>query len=577
MTKRTFFLTYAWAERGRLAALLALTLAATGAALASPQIVRRFLDQAQAGTEPGRLLWTALAFMALALAAQGLNLARTYLGELVAWRATNKLREDLAAHCLALDMDFHKTHKPGELMERLDNDVNETRAYFSTLFTELVSTGCLFVGVIVFLWLEDWRLGTSAMFVSVVVLAVFPRINKARVPLIANVREVHAALSGDLQEWVQGREDIQASGSTGVMLDRLEGRYGERYRVSLALLPVNTVSNVLPGVVLFSAYALAYTLSSGAFGGALSVSAFAMVLMYIAKLENPIYMIQESFMWAATAQASLERIADLLGQRPRLSPGRATLKPSGGLGVRLESVFFGYDDENVLHGVSLDIAPGQSLGLLGRTGSGKTTVARLIARMYDPVRGRVVLSDGNTEASPAELDPACLRSMVAMVTQEVELFNASVRDNITLFNQEIPDDRIWEALRSVGMDGWVWGKPGCLAYKLNGIHGLSAGEAQLLALARVFLSDPALVVMDEASSRLDPATERAMRNAVSALLRGRSAVIIAHRLETLRDVDTIAVLEEGRVIEFGRRVDLEERQDSRYGALLRAGLEEALA
>jgi len=197
--------------------------------------------------------------------------------------------------------------------------------------------------------------------------------------------------------------------------------------------------------------------------------------------------------------------------------------------------------------------------------------------MYDPVRGRVVLSDGNTEASPAELDPACLRSMVAMVTQEVELLNASVRDNITLFNQEIPDDRIWEALRSVGMDGWVRGKPGCLAYKLNGIHGLSAGEAQLLALARVFLSDPALVVMDEASSRLDPATERAMRNAVSALLRGRSAVIIAHRLETLRDVDTIAVLEEGRVIEFGRRVDLEERQDSRYSALLRAGLEEALA
>ena len=222
MTKRQFFFTYIKGQGGKLVLLTLVILVSTAVSLISPQLVRRFLDEAQSKASFSRLISTALIFMGLALLDQVFALARAYVGELIAWKATNGLREDLARHCLRLDMGFHKTHKPGELLERVDNDVNETRGFFSTLFTEIAATIPLFVGVIVFLSIEDWRLGAGAGLVAVLAILVFPRINKARTPHIARVREVHAQLSGDLQEWIQGREDIQASSSVEVMLNRLQ-------------------------------------------------------------------------------------------------------------------------------------------------------------------------------------------------------------------------------------------------------------------------------------------------------------------------------------------------------------------
>ncbi len=577
MTKRQFFIRYAWGEAPLLALLLVLTCGATAAILVSPQLVRLFLDQAQASASLAALVRTATRYVLLALLAQALTLARTYVGELIAWRSTNRLREDMAEHCLKLDMDFHKTHKPGELMERLDNDVNETRGFFSTLFTELGSTALLFFGVIGFLWAEDWRLGASALTVTALIVAVFPRINRARLPHMTRVREVHARLSGDLQEWVQGREDIQASSSVDVMLGRLEKRYGERYQASMKLLPVNTLSNVLPGLVLFLAYALAYTLSSGLAGAALGVSSFAMVLLYIGKLEMPIHMIQNSFMWMSAAEASFDRIAELLGERPALKTGTLRIEPHGGLGLSIRDLSFAYDDREVLSGINLELAPGEQLGLLGRTGSGKTTLTRLIMHLYEPRSGSVSLVTDSGSFEPAELEPACLNRLVAMVTQEVELLSATVRDNLTLYDRDISDEAVLRAMEAVSMTDWLWRQGAGLDTKMNGTQGLSAGEAQLLALARVFLRDPALVILDEASSRLDPATERKMQKAVAALLKGRSAVIIAHRLDTVRRVDRIAILEDGRVLEQGSRAELEADPDSSYRALLRTGMEEALA
>jgi ABC-type multidrug transport system fused ATPase/permease subunit len=217
---------------------------------------------------------------------------------------------------------------------------------------------------------------------------------------------------------------------------------------------------------------------------------------------------------------------------------------------------------------------GEVLGLLGRTGSGKTTISRLLFRLHDPTAGAVRL--GGVDARAARLD--ALRSRIGLVTQDVQLFEGTLRDNVALFNRSVTDARLTGVLAELGLDEWLRGLPAGLDTALGaGGRGLSAGEAQLVALARVFLKDPGLVILDEASSRLDPATERLLERAVGRLLDGRTGVVIAHRLATVERADRIAILEDGRVVEVGRRSDLVADPGSRFASLLRAGMDEVLA
>jgi ATP-binding cassette subfamily B protein len=213
------------------------------------------------------------------------------------------------------------------------------------------------------------------------------------------------------------------------------------------------------------------------------------------------------------------------------------------------------------------------LGLLGRTGSGKTTLARLVFRLYDPSAGRIAL-DGIDIDQPT-LD--VLRSRVAMVTQDVQLFQASVRDNLTFFNPGIPDERIHAVIEELELGDWYDNLSEGLDTRLEtGGRGLSAGEAQLLAFTRVFLRDPGLVILDEASSRLDPATEQLIERAIDRLLRNRTAIVIAHRLGTVQRADEIMILRDGRIVEYGERERLAANPDSRFYHLLQTGLEEVL-
>jgi ABC-type multidrug transport system fused ATPase/permease subunit len=260
------------------------------------------------------------------------------------------------------------------------------------------------------------------------------------------------------------------------------------------------------------------------------------------------------------------------------------------------------DTPTVLHDVSFDLSPGRVLGVLGRTGSGKTTLTRLLFRLYDVDAGAVRLSDDRPQTTASNPDVARgmssvvnsvdirdlplaeLRRHVGLVTQDVQLFAATVRDNLTLFNNydparpAIPDAAIVAALETLGLGGWFRGLPdGLDSVMESGGKGLSAGEAQLLALARVFLRDPHLVVLDEASSRLDPGTEQLLERAIDRLLAGRTGIIIAHRLRTVLRADDILILENGRVVEFGPRPALAADPGSRFYRLLQTGLEEVLA
>jgi ATP-binding cassette subfamily B protein len=301
------------------------------------------------------------------------------------------------------------------------------------------------------------------------------------------------------------------------------------------------------------------------------------------------------------ATASIGRVNELLRMRPHTGESMAgayaqhiplTL-PAAALAVAFENVSFAYDDEGsktederdagpfagsptVLQGVTFRLEPGRVLGVLGRTGSGKTTMTRLLLRLYDTDMGAVELGETDIRGVPS----GELRNRVALVTQDVQLFQASLRNNLTLFNPRIGDGEVERALRELRLWDWAASLPqgqGLDTPLSAGGGGVSAGEAQLVAFARAFLKDPGLVILDEASSRLDPATEALLEGAIDRLFRGRTGIVIAHRLRTVQRADDILILEAGRVAEYGPRERLAADPGSRFSSLLRTGLEEVLA
>ncbi|HEY0738303.1 MAG TPA: ABC transporter ATP-binding protein, partial [Herpetosiphonaceae bacterium] len=291
-------------------------------------------------------------------------------------------------------------------------------------------------------------------------------------------------------------------------------------------------------------------------------------------LRRPLEEISEQLKEFQRATASIGRVQDLFGVQSTITDGPGATFPSGPLAVEFDRVTFGYgDDAPVLNDISVALAPGTVLGLLGRTGSGKTTLTRLLFRLYDITDGAIRL--GGVDLHSARLHD--LRQRIGIVTQDVQLFQATVRDNLTLFDPAISDAQIMQALTDLDLLPWLQSLPDGLDTELaSGNNSVSAGEAQLLAFARVFLKDPGLVILDEASSRLDPATEARIERAVDKLLHNRTGIIIAHRLSTVQRADEILLLERGRIVEEGPRAQLAADPDSRFSQLLQTGMAEVL-
>jgi len=323
-------------------------------------------------------------------------------------------------------------------------------------------------------------------------------------------------------------------------------------------------------------YVAALAIGAGLYlRGDATIGSVYLVVSYLGLLRDPLSRIGSEVEEIQRARVSAERVAAVLAT-PSAVPdtGRAPL-PAGALGMELRGVSFGYAAEHpILHDVSLALAPERTLGLLGRTGSGKTTISRLLTRFYEPQGGTVRVGERDIREVPL----ADLRRRVALVTQEVEILRAALRDNLTLYRPGIDDAALIAALDALGLGEWFAGLPDGLDTRLGADgRGLSAGEAQLVALARALLRDPGLVILDEASSRIDPATARLLDRALDRLLTGRTGIVIAHRLATVARCDEIIVLEEGRIVERGERVALAGDPATRFYRLLHAGIEEVLA
>ena len=410
---------------------------------------------------------------------------------------------------------------------------------------------------------------------------------------------MNAQLYGDLEERLGGLEDLRANGAGRYAVHRLHSHSARSWRAARRASLIGDGAYAMAAVVF--AVGTAGTLAAGIVlqqRGVITVGAVLTLYRYADMLRRPLEQIAEQLKEFQKAMAGARRAARLLATEPAIAdgPDDGRALGTGGLGVDLDHVTFSYgpDGEPALRDVDLHLAPGTHLGLVGRTGSGKTTIGRLIARTWDigrptrravddpgpapqpdaAVAGRAGAGTGAVRLGGVDvrdLTTAALRARVAVVTQDVELFRASVRDNLTLFGtRAAEDEELHAVLRRVGLGAWLASLPEGLDSHLDGSQGLSAGEGQLVAFARAFLADPAVVVLDEASSRLDPETEARVADASDALIAGRTAVIIAHRLDTLDRVDEIAVVDAGRIVEHGRRRDLARTPASHYARLRRA-------
>jgi ABC-type multidrug transport system fused ATPase/permease subunit len=595
----------------RVVALTVLLLAGTGLQVLIPQILRSFIDLATGGGAGRDLTLVAVLFVGVTLLDQVAWLIVNYLGEQVGWTATNAVRADLAEHLLGLDMSFHNAHTPGELIERVDGDPTALASFFSQLVILVLGSALLLLGILAALFREDWRIGLALAAFTVFALLVLHRIRNFAVPYFAADRQSSAEMYGFLEERLAGVVDIHANGAQQHVMRRFHEFMRQRYLRGRGAFVAGTVMFQTADALFLAGYVLALGLGAAFFrGGAVTIGTVYLIVHYTTLLRFPLEQITRQLQDFQKASASIGRIQQLLAVCSAVSDGDGLPPPRGALSVEFDGVWFEYPEAAVLGGlahphppfgrplpreeaesplplgqgegvrrcdpvlrdVSFRLEPGRVLGVLGRTGSGKTTLTRLLFRLYDVSRG--ALRVGGDDVRAFRL--ADLHRAVGIVTQDVQLFDASVRDNLALFDRDVPDERILSVMGDLGLLPWLRALPEGLDTALGQGAGLSAGEAQLLALTRVFLREPGIVVLDEASSRLDRATEALIEHALDALLRHRTGVVIAHRLATVQRADDILILEDGAVREWGRRLDLASDPRSRFAALLRAGMEEVL-
>jgi ATP-binding cassette subfamily B protein len=567
---------YLQSVKGRLVFLLGMLLSSTALQLINPQIIRQFIDTASANGVVSGLLSLAGLYLVVAVCNQLFIVAVSYLGNDIAWRATNQLRADLLKHCLRLDMRFHNLKTPGEMIERVDGDVTNMSNFFSMFIVQIIGSFVLLAGILGYMFVYNWPIAVVMTVFTCISIGVMVYIRDLGVAATQAERQAKASLLGLIEERIAGIEDVQTNGGVPYVMNRfhramrtlfLFGRKAWMLRV----VPWNAM------VVLF-ALAVTVVLLLGVYlylKGQVTLGTLFLFYQYTQMLNDPIEQLGNQVQEFQKAKSGMRRSREILSMQSDIEEGEGDTLPAGALSVEFEQVSFSYNkDSRVLHDISFLLQPGERLGLVGRTGSGKTSISRLLLRMYNSDSGAIRV--GGVDIRSLRLE--ALYRRVGMVTQDVQLFDGTLRNNLTLFDSSVSDQDILATTDKLGLRTWIDELPSGLDTHLSaGGASLSAGEAQLFALTRVFLTKPSLVILDEPSSRLDAATEATLQGAVSQLMEHCTAIVIAHRLSTLEKVDKIMVLGHGRILEFGEREALAQDPSSYYAKLLRTDRQEELA
>lgn len=574
-------------DRTRWLGLAGLVAANSVLLLAGPLVIRRIVDTAGAGTTASAVLRLGVVYLLIAIVSQGLAVGVAWYATVAAWRTTNGLRMQMAEHVLGLDHEFHRTHTPGELIQRVDGDVTSVSDFLGKVVPKAAGALLLVVGMLAVLAVLDWRIAIGMAVYLALSVAVVIRSRHRAVTESSDEMGSLARLYGGIEERLTAAEDLRSNGAATHTAWRFVEDSADALSSGVRRERAFLTMWWFVQMVLSGGWVLALVLGAVfVSNGAITVGTAFLLFQYVQLVSRPLEDVVHQLETVQKANGAMVRVIDLLAVRADIVDEGQSSAPAGALAVDFVAVDFNYANEAnarqaneaehnrpdagqpVLRGINLHIAAGHSVGVIGRTGSGKTTLSRLVLRLVEASAGEVRLGGVLIH----DLPMTELRRRVALVPQEVELFGGTIRDNVTLFDAAPSDAAVADALTAVGLDE--------LAANVHrdlgaGGAGVSAGEAQLLALARVWLRDPDLVVLDEATARVDPATEQRIEQAIAELISTRTAIVIAHRLSTLHAVDDIVVVDAGEIMEQGRRVDLLDDDSSRFRQLLALALEDA--
>jgi len=549
-----------------LAAIVSIVLF-TGANLARPIVIQRAIDDGLLADDGQTLVIAAIIFAALALAVYVFQAASTYLTSWIGQQFLRDLRMRLFGHYQKLSMSFFDRQNSGRLVSRMTADMNALTDVLNNGFLIVIQSALLLIGTVIILFTLSWKLSlvSLAILPPLVVGTALFRVYSERAYEV--VRDRIADVLVHMQESFAGVRVVKAFGREPHNMRRFSTINEDNFEANMRTVRISSL--YIPLVEWLGGLAIGMILYFGGrwvIGDVVTIGTVAAFIFYLDFIFQPIQRLSQVYDMLQSAMAALNKIFGLLAVEPDLkdADGREVLAGQVLGRIQFDRVTFGYDPENsVLRGVDFTIEPGQRIALVGATGAGKSTIAKLALRFYDPTVGRVLL-DGH---DLRHLRFADLRSAITLVPQEGFLFSGTIRDNILFGRPDASDHDVVRACRTLGIHDFVESLPDGYdtAVSYRGSR-LSAGEKQLVSLARAFLADPPVLMLDEATSSLDSRTEALVEDVLGKLYSNRTTIVVAHRLSTAKQADRILVIDNGEVVEDGHHADLL-RQDGPYAAL----------
>jgi ABC-type multidrug transport system fused ATPase/permease subunit len=542
--------------RARTVLAISSLLAATGAGLVPPYLAKLAIDHGILHRNLAQLWWIVALFVGAGIATIVASAAQTYFTGWTGERILADLRNTLFRHLQRLSLGFYERNRAGVIISRLTNDVEALDQLVTDGVTSLVQNTLTLVGSAVILFFLDWRLALATLTVMPALSVATALFRKYSARAYREVRERLGLVTATLAEDIAGMRIVQAF-TREPSAERNFRQVSERYRdANQRTVVLNGL--YFPFVDFLSAIATAVVLGYGGylvFGRSMTAGTLFAFVGYLSNFFDPVQQLSQLYNTFLSATAALDKIIGVLDEEPQIRdrPNAYELPQIDG-DVRFEGVRFGYGDgPEVLHGLDLDVPAGTTVALVGHTGAGKSTIAKLLARFYDPREGRITI-DGH---DLRDVTQESLRRQLGIVPQEGFLFAGTVRDNVAFGRPQASPEEVVAAASAVGAHDFVLRLEDGYETQLQERGSrLSLGQRQLIALARALLADPRILILDEPTSSVDIGTERKIEQALRRLLSGRTAFVIAHRLSTIRDADLIVVLEHGRVIEQGTHEEL---------------------